>query len=118
MRDLDEEMSVHSRECGGAVVLKVSGEVDQLTVEPLHRELLAALARVRPPEPVVVDLTEVGFFGSAGLNELVTGHLQAELLGTRLAVVARHREVLRPLAISGLDEQLDVHPTLQAALGA
>lgn len=118
MSEFEEVLRVHRETNGSAVILRAAGEVDQATAGIFHRELLRALAAASPPSPVVVDLTGVEFFGSAGLNELVLAHVQAELLGAQLRVVAQHREVLRPLRITGLDEELHLSPTVHAALGA
>ncbi|MFI9011115.1 STAS domain-containing protein [Actinosynnema sp. NPDC053489] len=101
---------------GGAVVVRVAGEVDALTVRELKREITAAVALSTPPGPVVVDLTDVDFFAAAGLNELHRGHVAAEAAGVRLRVVATHRHVLRPFAISGLDRELVPCSTLAEAL--
>ncbi|GGP82182.1 anti-sigma factor antagonist [Saccharothrix coeruleofusca] len=117
MSEFEEVLRVRRETSGTAVVVSAEGEVDQATAGLFHRELLRALAEVGPPSPVVVDLSGVEFFGSAGLNELVLAHVQAELLGAQLRVVAQHREVLRPLRITGLDEQLHLSPTVDAALG-
>ena len=96
------------------VVLAVRGEVDSRT-SPLLRDRL--LQHLRPACPhLVVDLTEVSFFGAAGLTVLVTVRKAAEAAGVRLCLVAGTRVVLRPLAITGLDELFDVHPDLARAL--
>ncbi|NUT53161.1 MAG: STAS domain-containing protein [Saccharothrix sp.] len=106
------ERQVH----GYAVVLHVAGEVDAMTAGELEEELTIGLALATPPAPVVVDLTEVGFFAAAGLNELHRGHLAAREAGVPLRVVAVHRHVLRPFEVSGLDQELAPCPTLAEAL--
>jgi anti-anti-sigma factor len=106
------ERQVH----GYAVVVRVAGEVDALTVRELKREIAVGLALATPPAPVVVDLTEVEFFAAAGLNELHRGHLAAQAAGVLLRVVACHRHVLRPFEISGLDHELRPCETLAEAL--
>lgn len=106
------ERQVH----GYAVVVRVAGEVDALTVCELHWEIAVGLALATPPAPVVVDLTEVEFFAAAGLNELHHGHVAAKAAGVALRVVACHRHVLRPFEISGLDRELRPCRTLAEAL--
>jgi anti-anti-sigma factor len=96
-----------------AVVIAVRGEVDSCT-SPLLRDRL--LENVRPACPqLVVDLTEVSFFGAAGLTVLVTVREAAEAAGVRLCLVAGTRVVLRPLMITGLDETLDICPDITRA---
>ena len=94
----------------GAVVISVRGEVDRCT-SPLLQD--AVLAQLRPAGPsLVIDLTEVGFFGAAGLTVLVTVRQAAVAADVRLRVVARTRVVLLPLTITGLDRMFDIYPEL------
>jgi anti-anti-sigma factor len=98
----------------GAVVLAVRGDVDSCT-SPLLRDRL--LEHLRPACPqLVVDLTEVGFFGAAGLTVLVTVRQAAEAAGIRLCLVAGRRAVLLPLTITGLDDVFDICPDIAHAL--
>ncbi|WP_434446795.1 STAS domain-containing protein [Lentzea sp. E54] len=97
----------------GAVVLAVRGEVDMVT-SPLLRDRLQE--HLRPTcLDLVVDLTEVSFFGAAGLTDLVIARRTAQEVGVRLRLVARTRVVLRPLTITGLDELFDVYPDIAHA---
>jgi anti-anti-sigma factor len=93
-----------------AVVLAVCGEVDSSTSPLLHDRLLEQL---RPTCPqLVVDLTEVSFFGAAGITVLVAVKEAAETAGIRMCLVACTRVVLRPLTITGLDSVFDVCPDI------
>ncbi|SER26882.1 STAS domain-containing protein [Lentzea albida] len=103
---------------GLAVVVRAAGEVDEFTVLPLRMELQTALAMATPPYPVVVDLSAIRFFGSAGLNELLTHHRDARATGVPLRIVATHKAVLRPITMTGLDEVLELHPDVEHALSA
>jgi anti-anti-sigma factor len=94
----------------GAVVITVRGEVDWCT-SPLLRDAL--LAQLRPTGPqLVIDLTDVRFFGVAGLAVLVSVRDAAVAAGTSLCVVAPTRVVLLPLTITGLDRRFDIYPDL------
>ena len=96
-----------------AVVIAVRGEVDSCT-SPLLRDRL--LEHVLPSCPqLVVDLTEVSFFGAAGLTVLVMVREAAEAAAVRLCLVAGTRVVLRPLVITGLDEVFDISPDIAHA---
>lgn len=96
------------------VVITVRGEVDLGTSPQLRVSLLAQLRR--GTSSLVVDLTEVGFFGVAGLTVLITARQAALAAGIRLCVVAHGRAVLRPLSVTGLDRLFDLHPDLAHAL--
>jgi anti-sigma B factor antagonist len=91
---------------GEAWVLVVVGEVDTFTAPLLDHDLVEALAE--RPSLLVVDLSEVEFFGSAGLAVLLDAQ-QRFGSDTALRVVAR-RTVLRPIQLTGMDTVLSVHP--------
>ncbi|WP_141974722.1 STAS domain-containing protein [Saccharothrix saharensis] len=101
---------------GYAVVVRVAGEVDAMTVRELRHEIAIGLALATPPSPVVVDLSDVDFLAAAGLNELHRGHRAARAAGVPLRVVAHHRHVLRPFEISGLAQEITPCATLAEAL--
>jgi anti-sigma B factor antagonist len=61
-------------------------------------------------------LTDVGFFGAAGLTVLVTVRQAAMATGVSLPVVAQTRPVLLPLRITGLNLVFDIHPNLAHAV--
>lgn len=108
-------VTVHAN-LSSAVVIAVRGEVDMYT-SPLLQDVL--LAQLRPDgPPLVLDLTDVDFFGAAGLNALITARAAAVAVGVRLCLVARRRPVLLPLTITGLDREFDIHPALTDALPA
>ncbi|MFD9700925.1 STAS domain-containing protein [Lentzea sp. NPDC059081] len=109
-------MHVQREVNGLAVVVRATGEIDQTTVTALSAELRTAVAMATPPFPVVVDLTGVTFFGSAGLNELLRHERDAATAGVPFRIAASHRVVLRPISMSGLDGVLHVHPDVRSAL--
>lgn len=98
----------------GVVMIAVRGEVDLSTSTLLQDALLAHLRHAS--SPLVLDLTDVGFFGASGLSVLVTAREAAVAAGIRLCVVANSRAVLRPLTVTGLDRLFDIHPDLTQAL--
>jgi anti-anti-sigma factor len=97
-----------------AVVVVVAGEVDADTAGPVYIELSAGLGSA--PPALVVDLSEVTFFGSAGIALLVEAKQHTEDTGTGLALVAVNRAVLRSLEVAGVASFFDVYPTRSEAL--
>ncbi|WP_434446743.1 STAS domain-containing protein [Lentzea sp. E54] len=79
-------------------------------------ELDACLAT--RPEAMVLDLGGVTFLGSAGVRLVLHAHLGMEESHARLAVVAAHRTVLKPLHITDVDRLLDLYPSVSDALAA
>ncbi|MFI6096517.1 STAS domain-containing protein [Lentzea sp. NPDC051213] len=102
------------RDVPGVVVLAVCGEVDPCTSSQLQDRLLAHLRSTGPP--LIIDLTGVSFLGAAGLTVLVTVRDAAAAARVRLCVVANTRSVLRPLRITGLNDEFDLHLDLTGAL--
>jgi anti-sigma B factor antagonist len=94
-------------------VVRVDGEVDMVTAPALERQVVALLAE--KPRVLIIDLTGVRFFSSAGLAVLALAHREADD-GTQLRVVAGDQAVLRPLELTGLTEDLVIRPTLKAAM--
>lgn len=98
-----------------AVIVRARGEVDIFTVPLLAEQLLLATDTVRPPGPVVVDLTGVHFFASRGIAALVMAQQLCQELGVDFRVVAG-RVVRRPLRAVGALELLNTCDSVTEAL--
>jgi anti-sigma B factor antagonist len=104
-----------------AVLVRVQGDVDSITVGELSSQLTAAvdLAATHPARLLVIDLQPVTFFGSAGLNAIIDCRELGLAAGTSVRlVVADNQYVLRPLEVTKLDRVFEVHRTLTDALGS
>jgi anti-anti-sigma factor len=101
------------REVDGARVLDVRGVVDLLSAPAFREHVDAALAEA--PRALLIDLTEVDFFASVGLEVLVSAHRSAPPT-TRVAVVADGLATSRPIRITGVDQIVALYPTLQQAV--
>jgi anti-sigma B factor antagonist len=84
----------------GAVTVTATGEVDTLTA-PAFSSVLDTALRRRPPE-LVIDLSGIRFFGSAGLTVLVEAHEAARDSDVALRLIATTRAVTCALTVSGL----------------
>lgn len=98
---------------GRTAVVSASGALDLLT-SPHLEEVLTKTLELRPAA-LIVDLTDVNFLGSAGMQVLVDAH-QAAMPDIGFAVVADGPGTSRPLKLIGLTEIFDVVPTLQIAV--
>ncbi|ALG06286.1 STAS domain-containing protein [Kibdelosporangium phytohabitans] len=99
------------------VVLRVIGEV---TVEsaPVVDLEVRRVCRSSPTVPVLlVDLTDVTFFGAAALTMLLDAHRRTQLAGAALSLVAPPR-IVRLLGITGLAQVFSVHDTVRHAIAA
>lgn len=95
---------------GHLVLVRVVGDVDNVTADTLSTTLADAAAAVSPPAPVVVDLTGVSFLGAAGLSVLVDHHERCAALGSPLLIVPGSKAVRRAMALTGLHTRLALIP--------
>ncbi|BBZ69059.1 STAS domain-containing protein [Mycobacterium paraseoulense] len=111
---MGEEFWVNRRDAGEAVILEVSGAVDIITAPSLATHIDVALSGT--PAVLVIDLTGVDFLSSAGITVLVEVHRLTQDSPTSLRVAADGSATSRPLRIVGLDEFIELYPTVDDAL--
>ena len=99
----------------GAVVIHLVGELDLYNAPQVRAALLELCAE--QPERLVVDLSEVDFVDSTALGVLIEARTTLADRQTFL-LAAPGLETHRALAISGLDQHLAVHETVDSALSA
>ena len=99
----------------GAVVVHLVGELDLYNAPEVREALLEVCAE--KPERLVVDLAEVDFVDSTALGVLIEARTRLENRQSFL-LAAPGRETHRALTISGLDQHLSVHDSVDAALAA
>jgi anti-anti-sigma factor len=101
-----------------AVVVSVSGDIDTASVDTLvnNLETSVSAASDQSKKLLIVDLGEVTYFGSAGLNAVVGCYETAATNEVEVRVVANAAEVLRPLEVTQLDSVVRPYSTLQDAL--
>ncbi|QKW25056.1 STAS domain-containing protein [Streptomyces seoulensis] len=109
----DVGLSVTATTADGIHVLTLAGEIDHHTGDTLRRALdVEATGPVR----IAVDMGQVTFMDSSGINILINAHHAAAATGGWLRLAAPVPAVLRTLQIVGIDEVIDCHPTLPDAL--
>ena len=100
-------------EVDDVVVVTATGAVDMLTAPQLHDVITAALGRT--PTCLIIDMTQVDFLGSAGMQILMATRDRLNP-GTRFAVVADGPATSRPLKITGIADFIDLFSSLEVAL--
>lgn len=109
-------MTVRTDARPDAVVLGVDGEIDGLTAPRLRAAVDAAFDQL-DGRPLVVDLTDVTFLGSPGLQVLLDSAREAvDHRGTLRIVVDHTRPVIRPIELTGLDAVLTLFHSVTEAL--
>ncbi|GGM92980.1 hypothetical protein GCM10011609_33080 [Lentzea pudingi] len=110
-----QPISVGISQVGDQVsVASIAGEIDMLTEAVVRDAVRCQLAA--KPRLLVLDLTEVGFMASSGLDLILQIQARALEQGTRLSVVANQGSVRRLLSVSGVDTAVDLHHDLGSAL--
>lgn len=106
------------RETNGPVVtVRVAGEIDALTAPHVQRAVDDAYG-LPGISHVLLDLTDVGFLGSAGLSVLVTQHERGVVANVPLYVVAAQHATRRAIEVTSLDQVLHLYPSVAEALRA
>ncbi|WP_236796918.1 STAS domain-containing protein [Amycolatopsis sp. GM8] len=98
---------------GGIMLARTAGEIDALGA-PRLREFVGD--QLTADRRFVLDLDEVTFLGSAGLQVLLDTDQAAARQHLRWALVGNSRAVARPLEVTGLAPRLPLQPTVPAAL--
>lgn len=102
-----------------AVILFAEGEIDSSTVATLVSHLDAALdaASDHPARLLVLELADVTYFGSAGLNAVLGCYERGLSDGVKVRLVAANKEVTMPIEVTKLDNVLKPYTTVTDALG-
>ncbi|MEU4745045.1 STAS domain-containing protein [Actinosynnema sp. NPDC023658] len=98
----------------GVVVAAVHGDLDVDTFRQVRQALFSCLNG--RTSALVVDLGDVGFFGSMGIAVLVEARQRADVVGAGFAVVAGRRTVARPIRLTDTEDLLRLHRTMDEAL--
>ena len=93
-------------------VVWARGEIDAATEPDLTQELAEAV-RTHPCR-VIVDLTQVTFMDSTGFNALVRARAEGN---GELRLVGASGMVYEVLRMTGLEEVLTVHSTIEESIG-
>jgi anti-sigma B factor antagonist len=109
---------VHTEEDhSSATVVVVTGDIDLGTAPHFEDELARAVERHRA-SGLVIDLSDVTFIDSTGLNSLVRAFERQRLLGSSLALVTDDGRVTMMLEVTRLDRVLRRYATREEALAA
>jgi anti-sigma B factor antagonist len=97
-------------------LVTLKGELD-VAVAPMVRERLSGLIAGRP-EGLILDITDISFMDSSGLNLFIVAFKSLREHEGRLAIVADKALTLRLFEIAGLSSMLNVVATREDARSA
>ena len=112
-------MNVTSRRFANAVVLSVSGRLDQDTCDMFRGDLSRHVeVTAREGGAIVLDLSGLEYVSSAGLRCFMLASRQAKAQSGRIFVAALQPMVREIFEISHFNLVFQVFPTVREALGA
>jgi anti-sigma B factor antagonist len=111
-------LDIVRRVVDGILVIAAIGEVDMDTA-PALGEAIGASIDEAGDKPCILDLTGVTFLNSPGLTMLLEATDRAEALREPLRIVVdANRPVIRPIEVTGLDNELALYHTVDEAVNA
>lgn len=99
----------------GYTIVWAQGEIDIATANGLMQELANAVHAQHCR--VIVDLTEVTFMDSTGLNALVLARRKANAGNGEVRLVGACAMVRKILRLTGLEQVFPVHSTIEESIG-
>jgi len=97
----------------GAATLSLSGELDLASVSSLEAHLKAV---AQTELNLVVDLDDLRYIDSSGINALLTAHRILTQTRRRMMLAAPSAMTKKILSIAGVDLIVPIFPTVDAAL--
>lgn len=92
-------------------LITVSGEVDLATSPDLDTAIIAAIDA--GAASVVIDLSDVSFMDSSGLGVIVRALKRCREAEIDLDLVITNERVLKVFGITGLDQVIPIHASIQ-----
>jgi anti-sigma B factor antagonist len=107
----EDELTVQMEINGDWTLLHVAGALDLHTV-PLLVARLELAAEVTEPPNIAVEISELRFCDSSGLNLLVRTHKRVLAKGGRLLLIRPADQVKKLLKWTGLYRVFDIRPAV------
>lgn len=101
----------------GSVVVHIRGEVDMASI-PRLGELIRQRLRAAYLRAVVLDLSEVDFLSTGGLEMLLHAQRRAENRGVALYIVPDERCVHRLVQLTGTEDRFCLRSSVAEAIAA
>ena len=103
--------SLERVDCGDEVILVLHGEFDLAGVSAFD----SVASQIGPVSTVILDLRDVSFMDSSGLQEMIALQRRATTEGWSLLLANPQQQVVRLLHISGVDQYLMIAQDRQSA---
>lgn len=107
-----EGLAVRITHAGGAIEMSLAGELDLSRTATLREELARAIERLERADEaqarLIVDLHELTFIDSSGIQVLVAAKRRCAQHGVELALRVGGSQVRRMLSLAGVAEFLGI----------
>ncbi|MEV6584102.1 STAS domain-containing protein [Streptomyces sp. NPDC051582] len=107
----DDDPGVRLEGSGRQVVVHVGGELDIDRAPMLIAALHAAIPQAHGPAEIVVDVTELSFCDSAGLNALIHARRTASERGHHISLRNPQPQLRRLLRLTGAENLFPITNT-------
>jgi anti-anti-sigma factor len=101
---LSERWSAQVHGDDGVTTIALAGEIDLVAAPEVRTYVSGALAE--SPRRLVIDLSNVTFIDSTGVQALVVAHQTTRLLKVELVLVPGQPQVMRTLELAGVEDLL------------
>jgi anti-sigma B factor antagonist len=108
-------LTVTSGLSGNAIISRLMGDLDAFAV-PAFREHMGRIWELPVKPFLILDMQEITFCDSMGMNELVEVLQRCESRGTRLVLGGVQGVMARVLSITGLRNAFEVYADFDDAL--
>lgn len=113
MSGAGKQFTIQAEETDGALVVRLTGEIDIAAAPAVRETLLRSLNTGNAP--LVVDLAQVGFIDSTGLSALLAGYQRARQLEREYGVAELQPRVARLFEITSIVRVIPVHDSVVEA---
>ncbi|MFS2293694.1 MAG: STAS domain-containing protein [Actinomadura sp.] len=114
-REVTMDFDINLMRDDRCTLVRVKGDIDVVSRTRFEETLLEV---VESGDPVVIDMREVTFCDSTGLNAIVAANRRADERGIPLCLVALPPRVQRVFRITGIDKFIPIHDTLREAIAS
>lgn len=108
--------SIQTDETDGALVIRLTGEIDVASAPAVRETILKSLNTWTGP--LVIDMAGVDFIDSTGLSALLAGYQRARQLERPYSVAALRAQATKLFEITALTKLIPIHDSVDEALGS
>lgn len=109
-------MAIHAEREGETLVLKAEGKIDGLNARQFQEDLAAAITD--KDHSVILNFESLSYISSAGIRVILTTAKALQRRRGRLALCSLTDSVREIFEVSGFDQIIPVHATMEEAISA